>query len=74
MSTNTALHEKMLEEIVNERVPITIYLMNGFQVRGIVRNFDDTGIAMETDGKQQFLFKHAISTIAPIRPLRSLEK
>ena len=61
------------QELIDARIPVTLFLINGFQVSGIVRNFDDTGIAMETDEKQQFLFKHAISTIAPIRTLRSLE-
>jgi len=74
MHISTALQDEMLEEIVNERVPVTIFLMNGFQLRGIVIDHDDAGIALEAEGKQQFLYKHAISTIAPIRPLKSLKK
>lgn len=73
MHSNTVLLNEMLEEIVNEQVPVTLFLMNGFQIRGIVSRFDDVSIAIVADGKQQLLLKHAISTIAPIRPLKSLK-
>lgn len=73
MHISTALQDEMLEEIINERVPVTIFLMNGFQLRGMVIDHDDAGIALETEGKQQFLYKHAISTIAPMRPIKSLK-
>jgi len=73
MHSNTVLLNEMLEEIVNEQVPVTLFLMNGFQIRGVVSRFDDVSIAIVADGKQQLLLKHAISTIAPIRPLKSLK-
>ena len=72
MHSNTVLLNEMLEEIVNEQVPVTLFLMNGFQIRGVVSRFDDVSIAIVADGKQQLLLKHASSTIAPIRPLRCL--
>ncbi len=74
MNFNSEVQEAVLKELLEEMVPATIFLMNGFQIRGIVRKYDDVSIAFETDGKQQLLFKHAISTIAPIRPLRCLER
>jgi len=73
MNINSEVQETVLRELQEEMVPATIFLMNGFQIRGIVRKYDDVSIALETDGKQQLLFKHAISTIAPIRPLRCLK-
>lgn len=73
MHSNTVLLNEMLEEIVNEQVPVTLFLMNGFQIRGVVSRFDDVSIAIVADGKQQLLLKHAISTIVPIRPLKSLK-
>lgn len=73
MNINSEVQETVLKELQEEMVPATIFLMNGFQIRGIVRKYDDVSIALETDGKQQLLFKHAISTIAPIRPLRCLK-
>ena len=73
MNINSEVQETVLKELQEEMVPATIFLMNGFQIRGIVRKYDDVSIALETDGKQQLLFKHAISTIAPIRPMRCLK-
>ena len=42
-----------------------IYLMNGFQIRGLVRGFDNFTVIIENEGKQQLVYKHAISTISP---------
>ena len=47
-----------------ERVPLTLFLMNGF-----LRAFDSFTVVLDSDGKQQLIYKHAISTIAPARPL-----
>lgn len=73
MNINGEVQNAVLKELLEEKVPATIFLMNGFQIRGIVSKYDDVSIALETDGKQQLLFKHAISTIAPIRPLHCLK-
>ena len=43
--------------------------MNGFQLKGVVRGFDSFVVLVESEGKQQMIFKHAISTIAPPKPL-----
>lgn len=66
------LQSKILREITEERVPVTLFLMNGFQIRGTVVCYDDDMLAVVTDGRQQLFYKHAISTISPIRPLRCL--
>ena len=50
-------------------VPLTLFLMNGFQLRGVLRAFDSFTVVLDSDGKQQLIYKHAISTIAPARPL-----
>ena len=52
-----------------ERVPLTLFLMNGFQLRGVIVGFDAFVVVLDSDGKQQVIYKHAISTIAPIRPV-----
>ena len=44
----------------------TVFLMNGFQMRGVITGFDSFVVILESDGKQQMLYKHAISTIVPI--------
>lgn len=69
----TNLQESILKELVEEKVPATFFLINGFQIRGIVTACDRFVIVVVTDGKQQVFYKHAISTIAPIRPLKCLK-
>ncbi|WP_093855974.1 RNA chaperone Hfq [Tenuibacillus multivorans] len=48
-----------------EKVPLTVFLTNGFQLRGVLKSFDNFTILIETEGRQQLIFKHAISTFAP---------
>ena len=66
------LQESILKELVEEKVPATFFLMNGFQIRGILTAYDSVVIVVVTDSKHQVFYKHAISTIAPIRPLKCL--
>ncbi len=51
------------------RVSVTVFLVNGFQMRGIVTGFDSFVVVLESDGKQQMLYKHAISTLVPVSPM-----
>ena len=71
MSENLTLQEAILKECIRERVPVTLFLMNGFQLRGIITGFDSFVVILVSDGKQQMIYKHAISTLAPIRPLKA---
>ena len=71
MSEPTNLQEAILQETCREKVPVTLFLMNGFQLRGIITGFDAFVVVLVTDGKQQMIYKHAISTLAPIRPLKA---
>ena len=71
MSDTTNLQEAILKEVCREKVPVTLFLMNGFQLRGIVTGFDSFVVVLVTEGKQQMIYKHAISTLAPIRPLKA---
>ena len=50
-----------------------MFLMNGFQLRGIITGFDCFVVVLDTEGKQQVIYKHAISTIAPMRPVELRE-
>ncbi len=58
-----------LNQARRDKVPVTMFLMNGFQMRGTVRGFDGFTVVLESDGKQQLVYKHAISTIVPSRAL-----
>ena len=71
MSDTKNLQEAILKECRKEKVPVTLFLMNGFQLRGIVTGYDSFVVVLVSDGKQQMIYKHAISTLAPIRPLKA---
>lgn len=74
MHISTALQEDLLNEIVDEKVPVTVFLMSGFQIRGTIQDHDDAVVVLDVDGRQQIVYKHAISTIIPIRPLKAINK
>ena len=71
MSDTINLQDAILSEVRRERVPVTLFLMNGFQLRGIVTGFDSFVVVLVTDGKQQMIYKHAISTLAPMKQLKA---
>ena len=52
-----------------EKCLVTVFLMNGFQMKGCVRGFDSFVVILDSEGKQQMIYKHAISTVVPVRPL-----
>ena len=71
MSDAMNLQDAILNEVRRDRIPVTLFLMNGFQLRGIVTGFDSFVVVLVTDGKQQMIYKHAISTLAPMKQLRA---
>ena len=73
MSENLTLQEAILKECIRERVPVTLFLMNGFQLRGVITGFDSFVVILVSDGKQQMIYKHAISTLAPMKPVKAAD-
>ena len=71
MSEMQNLQDAILNEVRRDRVPVTLFLMNGFQLRGIITGYDNFVVVLVTDGKQQMIYKHAISTLAPMKPLKA---
>ena len=65
--------DQFLAAARREKCVVTVFLMNGFQMKGIVRGFDSFVVMVESEGRQQMIFKHAISTIAPPKPLELAE-
>ncbi len=63
------LQDSFLNQVRKENVPVVMYLLNGFQIRGLVRGFDNFTVIVEQDGKQQLIYKHAVSTISPLSPI-----
>ncbi|MDF2547915.1 RNA chaperone Hfq [Anaerosolibacter sp.] len=69
MKATINLQDVFLNQVRKEHVHITIYLVNGFQIKGMVKGFDSYTIVLESDGKQHLIYKHAISTITPVKPV-----
>ncbi len=65
MQKTQNIQDTLLNQIRREKQTVTFFLMNGFQMKGVVRSFDSFVVVLETDGKQQMIYKHAISTIIP---------
>jgi len=68
-STSMNLQDVFLNQLRRDRMPLTVYLTNGFQLKGIIKGFDNFVIVIEADGKQQVVYKHAVSTISPMHPM-----
>jgi len=66
------MQDAFLNQIRREKIPVTIYLVNGFQIKGLIKGFDNFTAIVEQDGRQQMVYKHAISTVAPIKPISIL--
>ena len=73
MSEKQTLQDAILSEVKRERIPLTLFLMNGFQLRGIITGFDSFVVVLVSDGKQQMIYKHAISTLVPMKPLKAAQ-
>ena len=66
MSNNHVLKNSFLNELLKEKVTVSIFLVNGIKLHGIVDGFDDDVIMLK-NGVTQMVFKHAISTVVPAR-------
>ena len=73
MSDTINLQDAILNEVRRDRVPVTLFLMNGFQLRGVITGFDSFVVVLVSDGKQQMIYKHAISTLAPMKPIKAAD-
>ena len=71
MTETINLQDAILKEVRRDKVPVTLFLMNGFQLRGTITGFDSFVVVLVTEGKQQMIYKHAISTLAPMKPLKA---
>ena len=69
MQKTQNLQDLFLNQVRRDRSVVTMFLMNGFQLHGIVKGFDGFTVVLESDGKQQLIYKHAISTVVPPRPI-----
>lgn len=74
MQSKANLQDLFLSRAKRDRMPVTMFLMNGFQMRGIITGFDAFVVILDSEGRQQVIYKHAISTIAPTRPVSLSEE
>ncbi len=73
MNKNLNLQDVFLNQARKDRIPVTFFLVNGFQFKGVVRGFDSYIVIADCDGKQYVIYKHAISTIVPARAINILD-
>lgn len=69
--TQINLQDAFLNQVRKDNIPVTIFLVNGFQLKGTVKGFDNFTVIMESDGKQMMVYKHAISTVSPMKPVNT---
>ncbi|MEG1657574.1 MAG: RNA chaperone Hfq [Oscillibacter sp.] len=74
MQTKSNLQDIFLLRARRDRLSVTLFLMNGFQLRGIITGFDAFVVVLDSDGKQQVIYKHAISTMVPLHPVDLTEE
>lgn len=74
MQKTTNLQDVFLNRVRKDRLPVTMFLMNGFQLRGTVTGFDSFVVTLDSEGKQQMIYKHAISTIVPAKSVGLAEE
>ena len=67
------LQDRYLNQARRDKTPLTLFLINGYQLRGTILSFDQFAVLLLSEGKQNLIYKHAISTIAPARPLELTE-
>lgn len=67
MKQSINIQDQVLNQLRKDNTHVTVFLLNGFQLRGQIKGFDNFTVLIESEGKQQLVFKHAISTFAPQR-------
>ena len=69
MQKQQNLQDFLLNTARRDKMTVTVFLMNGFQLKGVVRGFDNFVVILDSEGKQQMIYKHAISTVIPSKSL-----
>lgn len=74
MSKSINIQDNFLNQLRKESIPVTVYLTNGFQIRGLIKGFDNFTIIIDSEGRQQMIYKHAISTFTPSRNISLMQQ
>ncbi|WP_091739549.1 RNA chaperone Hfq [Phenylobacterium immobile] len=67
------LQDTFLNSVRKSKTPLTIFLVNGVKLQGVVSWFDNFCVLLRRDGQSQLVYKHAISTIMPAQPVQLYE-
>jgi host factor-I protein len=70
---NQNLQDKFLNHVRKAKMPVTVFLVNGVKLQGIISWFDDFCVLLRRDGHVQLVYKHAISTVMPSAPIQLFE-
>ncbi|MFD0958928.1 RNA chaperone Hfq [Paenibacillus chungangensis] len=74
MNKSINIQDTFLNQLRKENIPVTVFLMNGFQIRGAIKAFDNFTIIIDSEGRQQMVYKHAISTFMPQRNVSLMQQ
>ncbi|MEW4370043.1 RNA chaperone Hfq [Paenibacillus kandeliae] len=74
MNKSINIQDTFLNQLRKENIPVTVYLVNGFQIRGTIKAFDNFTIMVDSDGRQQMIYKHAVSTFTPSRNVSLMQQ
>ena len=67
------LQDQFLNAVRKQRIPLTIFLVNGVKLTGVVTSFDNFCVLLRRDGSAQLVYKHAISTVMPRQPVQMFD-
>ncbi|MBD8032034.1 MULTISPECIES: RNA chaperone Hfq [Solibacillus] len=68
------LQDTFLNNLRKNNVFVTVFLLNGFQLKGLIKSYDNFTVLLESEGKQQLIYKHAISTFVPSKNVTLLDE
>jgi host factor-I protein len=66
------LQDAFLNQVRKENMGVVIYLINGAQIKGMVRGFDQFTVVLESQGRLQLVYKHAIASVVPTKPIPAM--
>lgn len=70
---NQNLQDVFLNHVRKNKTPVTVFLINGVKLQGVITWFDNFSVLLRRDGHSQLVYKHAISTVMPNQPVQLFE-
>lgn len=74
LDKNQNLQDVFLNHVRKNKTPVTVFLVNGVKLQGIITWFDNFCVLLRRDGHSQLVYKHAISTVMPVAPVQLFEE